>query len=161
MDSPIRRPEEILAYRTLWQILGSAARPLWSVGPEDSAQSAMRLMAEKDIGFLLVLKQETLVGVLSERDCARRLALPGKPAETTPVGELMARDVVTVPPTHTFADCLRLMHQHQVRHLPVVDRGKPVAVVSIRDLLAEAVAHHTRTIAELERERLQVFTSTA
>ena len=73
----------------------------------------------------------------------------------------MVRDVVTVDPPSTFADCLRLMHQHGIRHLPVVDRGKPIAVVSIRDLLGEAVAHHAKIIAELERERLTIFTSTA
>ena len=99
--------------------------------------------------------------MLSERDCARRLVLAGKPAQTTPVAELMVRDVVSVDLTHTFADCLRLMHQHRIRHLPVVDQGRVIAVVSIRDLLAEAVAHHARIIAELERERLTIFTSTA
>ena len=73
----------------------------------------------------------------------------------------MVRDVVSVDLTHSFADCLRLMHQHRIRHLPVVDQGRVIAVVSIRDLLAEAVAHHARVIAELERERLTIFTSTA
>ena len=73
----------------------------------------------------------------------------------------MIRDVVSVDLTHTFADCLRLMHQHGIRHLPVVDDGKAIAVVSIRDLLSEAVAHHAKVIAELERERLTIFTSTA
>ena len=61
--------------------------------------------------------------MLSERDCARRLVLAGKPPETTPVADLMVRDVVSVDPAHTFADCLRLMHQHRIRHLPVVDQG--------------------------------------
>ena len=73
----------------------------------------------------------------------------------------MIRNVVTVDLSHTFADCLRLMHQHGIRHLPVVDSGRPVTVVSIRDLLSEAVAHHARIIAELERERMTIFTSTA
>ena len=73
----------------------------------------------------------------------------------------MIRDVVSVDLKHTFADCLRLMHQHGIRHLPVVENGKAIAVVSIRDLLSEAVAHHAKVIAELERERLTIFTSTA
>ena len=73
----------------------------------------------------------------------------------------MVRNVVTVDLAQTFADCLRLMHQHSIRHLPVVDDGKVIAVISIRDLLSEAVAHHARIIAELERERLTIFTSTA
>jgi len=118
-------------------------------------------MADNNIGFLVVLDRDAIVGVLSERDCARRLVLERKPPETTPVSDLMVRDVVSVGPAHTFADCLKLMHQHGIRHLPVIDREKPVAVVSIRDLLGEAVAHHARIIAELERERLTIFTSTA
>jgi CBS domain-containing protein len=161
MDSPIRRPEEILVYRSLRQILGARPRDLWTVGPADSARVALQLMADKDIGFLVVLDRDAMVGVLSERDCARRLVLAGKSAETTLVAELMVRDVVSVDPAHTFADCLRLMHQHRIRHLPVVDSGKVVAVVSIRDLLGEAVAHHAKVISELERERLTMFTSTA
>ena len=161
MANPIRRPEEILAFRPLWQILGPTVKSVWSVGPADNAHAAIQLMADKDIGFLVVLDRAAMVGVLSERDCARRLVLAGKPAQTTPVAELMARDVVSVDPTHTFADCLRLMHRHRIRHLPVVENGKVLAVVSIRDLLAEAVAHHAKIITALERERLTIFTSTA
>lgn len=161
MDSPLRRPEEILAYRSLRDILGAKPRSLWSTAPGDSAFSALQLMAAKDIGFLVVVEKDAITGVLSERDCARRLVLGKKPPETTPVADLMVREVVTVDPTHTFGDCLRLMHQHGIRHLPVVESGRPIAVVSIRDLLAEAVAHHAKIIAALERERLESFVSTA
>jgi signal-transduction protein with cAMP-binding, CBS, and nucleotidyltransferase domain len=161
MQSPLRRPEEILAYRSLREILGAKPRSLWSVGSRDSAFSALRLMAEKDIGFLVVLEQDAIAGVLSERDCARRLVLERRPPDTTPVSELMVREAVTVDPTYTFGDCLRLMHMHAVRHLPVVDQGRAITVVSIRDLLSEAVAHHAKIIAELERERLQAFVSMA
>lgn len=158
---PIRRPEEILAFRTLRSMLQSKAQQLWTVGPGDSALTALRIMADKNIGFLVVLDHGAMVGVLSERDCARTLVLSRKSPEATLVTDMMVRDVVTVDLTHTFADCLRLMHQHGVRHLPVLDNGKPVAVVSIRDLLSEAVAHHAKIISELERERLTIFTSTA
>ena len=161
MDSPLRRPEEILAHRSLREIFGAKPRSLWSVTPSDSAFAALQIMADKNIGFLVVLEKDAIAGVLSERDCARRLVLERKLPETTPVRDLMVREVVTVDPTHTFGDCLRLMHQHGTRHLPVVDRGKPIAVVSIRDLLSETVAHHAKIIAELERERLESFISTA
>jgi CBS domain-containing protein len=100
-----------------------------------------------------------LVGIVSERDCARRAVLAGKPLDTTPVSDIMITDVVTVGLAQTFADCLRLMHQHGIRHLLVMDGGQVVAVVSIRDLLREAVAHNAKVIAELERERLSIFTS--
>lgn len=161
MPASIRRPEEILAYRTLQQILGPKPYNLWAVSPTDNVLTALRLMTEKDVGFVAVLEGGRLAGVLSERDCARRVLLAQKAAEVTPVGDVMVRDVVSVDLGHTFADCLRLMHRHAVRHLPVIEGGKVVAVVSIRDLAAEAVTHHAKIIAELERERLMIFTSTA
>jgi CBS domain-containing protein len=161
MDRPIRRPEEILAYRSLEQILVSRPRVLWTVGPSDSVLSALQIMADKDVGFLVVLDQGAMVGVLSERDCARRVVLAGKFPEATPVADIMVRNVITVDLAQTFADCLRLMHRHGIRHLPVFEGRSAVAVISIRDLLSEAVAHHAKIINELERERLQIFTSTA
>jgi CBS domain-containing protein len=161
MDHPLRRPEEILAYRSLKQILAGKPRALWTVGPGDSALSAMRLMAEKNIGLVVVLEKGAIVGVLSERDCVRRLVLAGKSPEATPVADIMVRDVIKVDVASTFADCLRLMHDHRIRHLPVVEKGAAVGVISIRDLLSEAVAHHAKIIGELERERLTMTTSTA
>jgi CBS domain-containing protein len=160
MDNPIRRPEEILAYRSLRKILSSKPKALFSLRPSDNVLMALQLMADKNVGFLVVMEKEALTGVISERDCARRVVLAKKSPESTPVSEIMIRNVVTVDIGHTFADCLRLMHQHSIRHLPVVDNGKTVAVVSIRDLLSEAVVHNAKVIEELERERLTVFTST-
>jgi CBS domain-containing protein len=161
MDRPIRQPEEILAYRSLQAILAATPKALWTVSPVDSVLAALQIMADQDIGFLVVLEGDRVVGVVSERDCARRVVLAKKSPEATPVSDIMVRNVITVDTAHTFADCLRLMHQHGVRHLPVIDQGKVVAVISIRDLLSEAVAHHAKIIAELERERLTIFTSMA
>ena len=159
MDRPIRTPEEILASRTLRQIL-TGPRHVWSVSPSDSVESALRLMADKNIGVVIVLDNGELAGIISERDCVRRAILPGKSIQT-PAAEIMTRNVVSVEQNHTFAECLKLMHQHGVRHLPVMTGRKVEAVVSIRDLLAEAVAHHAKIISELERERLSIFTSMA
>ena len=161
MDHPIRRPEEILAYRPLRQILESKPRALWTVSPIDNVMAALQIMDNKNIGFLVVLNEATLAGVVSERDFVRRVVLAKKPPESTPVADIMTRKVVTVDLAQAFADCLRLMHQHSIRHLPVVDAGKVITVISIRDLLSEAVAHHAKIIAELERERMTIFTSTA
>jgi signal-transduction protein with cAMP-binding, CBS, and nucleotidyltransferase domain len=161
MDLTLRRPEEILAYRPLRQLLGREPWALWAVSSADSVLAALRIMADKNIGFLVVLKQGAIAGVLSERDCVRRVVLANKSPEITPVVDVMTRDVVTVDIDHAFADCLRLMHQHRVRHLPVVTNKKVIAVVSVRDLLSEAVKHHEKIITELERERLTIFTSTA
>lgn len=161
MAQPLRRPEEILAFRPLTQILAAKPKALWTVAPRDSALSAMRLMADKNIGLVVVMENNVIAGVLSERDCVRRLVLAGKSPEATPVAEIMIRDVVKADVGRTFADCLKLMHEHHIRHLPVVSNGVPIGVISIRDLLSEAVAHHAKVIGELERERMTIFTSTA
>jgi CBS domain-containing protein len=158
MDHPLRRPEEILAYRPLRQVLKSGA--VWTVGPADSVLAAVRLMEEKNIGFLVVLEKETIAGVVSERDCVRRVVLAGKSPEATAVGTIMVKNVVTVGIEDSFAECLRLMHVHGIRHLPVLTKGRLVGVASIRDLLREAVEHHARIIGELERERMTMVTST-
>jgi CBS domain-containing protein len=161
MDHPLRRPDEILAYRSLKQILAAKSQALWTVGPGDNVLTAVRLMAEKNIGFLVVIERGAIVGVLSERDCVRRLLLAGKSPEATPVADIMVRDVIKADPADTFADCLRLMHTHRIRHLPVVDNGTAIDVISVRDLLNEAVTHHAKVIGELERERMMMLTSTA
>jgi len=159
MDHPLRRPEEILAYRPLKQILRSGT--VWSVGPADNVVTAVRIMDERNIGFLPVLEKEALVGVMSERDCVRRVMLAGKSPEATAVADIMVRDVITAKIEDTFAECLRLMHANGIRHLPVLEKGRVIGVVSIRDLLREAVEHHTKVIGELERERMTMLTSTA
>jgi signal-transduction protein with cAMP-binding, CBS, and nucleotidyltransferase domain len=161
MKAPIRRPEQILAYRSLREIIGSDSRQIWSVDPSDSVFTALRLMADKNIGFVVVVDGVALVGVLSERDCVRRVLTAGQTLDATPVSQVMVRDVVTADLAHTFADCLRLMHSHRIRHLPVMNGNTLVAVISVRDLLNEAVEHHRKVIDELERERLTIFTSTA
>jgi len=161
MYHPLRRPEEILAYRSLKQILGAKPRSLWTVGPKDSALTAMQLMAEKNIGLVVVMEHGLIAGVLSERDCVRRIVLAGKSPELTPVADIMVRDVITVDLAKTFVDCMKLMHLHGIRHLPVVENDTPITVISIRDLLAEAVEHHAKVISDLERERMTMLTSTA
>src|SRR5262245_50285054 len=131
MDQTLRRPEEILARRTLRDVLATRPAQLWSVRPTDTAFWALQVMANKNIGLVVVMEGDALVGVLSERDCARRVILLKKDIETTRVADLMTREVVTVDPSQSFAECLNLMHQNRIRHLPVVDRGKVIGVVSI------------------------------
>jgi CBS domain-containing protein len=118
-------------------------------------------MADKNIGFLVVLDKEAIVGVLSERDCVRRVVLAGKSPGATQVADIMVRNVVTANLESTFADCMKLMHAHGIRHLPVLDKDKTLGVISVRDLLREAVEHHVKVISELERERMMMLTSTA
>lgn len=161
MDHVLRRPEEILARRSLREILFSRPKQLWSVRPEDTVFWALQVMVNKNVGLVVVIDDDSLVGVLSERDCARRAILLRRSIEATPVADLMTREVITVDPLQTYSECLKLMHEHRIRHVPVMERGVPIAVVSIRDLLGEAVRHYAKIIAELEHERLTVFVSTA
>src|SRR4029077_4610965 len=161
MDNPLRRPDQILAYRSLKQVIATKPRSLWTVGPKDNALTAMRLMAEKNIGLVVVLEHGAIAGILSERDCVRRLVVAGKSPELTPVADIMVQNVIKIDLGKTFADCLKLMHLHGIRPLPVVENDTRITVISIRDLLAEAVEHHAKVIGELERERMTMLTSTA
>jgi CBS domain-containing protein len=157
MESPIKTPEQLLRYRPLRQILAAKGNVVHAVTPADTVQAAARRMASSNIGLVVVLDQGRLVGVLSERDCARRVVAEGNAPSATLVRDLMVRDVVTVTPEHTVPQCMALMHDRGLRHLPVVDGGKVIAVLSIRDLLGEIVAHHERVIRNLELERAAIM----
>lgn len=161
MDHPMKTPEELLPYRTIKQILAARQGVVHAASPADTALSALKSMAEKYIGFLVVLEGQKLVGVISERDFGRKVVLAGRTAKDTLVSDIMTREVVTVTPADRFGDCLQLMDRHGIRHLPVVEGGRVVGVVSVRDLMREAVAHHEKVIMDLELERLTIFNSAA
>lgn len=130
-----------------------------AVGPEDSVAKALRLMAERNIGAVVVLDGAgRLVGILSERDYARKVELVDRTAASTRVAEIMTADVVTVAPAAPIAECNALMHAHRVRHLPVLEAGRPVGVLSSRDVLERLVEEDERRIRALETERLMVDT---
>ena len=129
--------------------------------PTDTAHAALLAMAEKRVGFLVVLEGDKLAGVISERDYTRKLIPSGRTAQDARVGDLMTREVVSVTLAHHFRDCVGLMDRHGIRHLPVVDGNRIMGVVSVRDLLREAVLHHDKVLREVERERLTIFNSAA
>jgi CBS domain-containing protein len=130
-----------------------------AVAPDASVLDALRVMAERDIGAVVVLDEGRLVGMLSERDCARELVLAGRSARDTKVTEVMTAEVVTINPGETVEDCgALLMTRHHVRHLPVVEAGRVVGVISARDILAERVSEEGREIRDLETERLMIQT---
>jgi len=157
----LKTPEEIVPFRTLAQILAAKPGAVYSVRPTDTAHAALVAMAEKRVGFLLVLDGKALAGVISERDYTSKLIPSGRSARDTPVGDLMTREVVTVTLAHGVRDCVNLMDRHGIRHLPVVDGGGVVGVVSVRDLLREAVVHHDKVLQEIGRERMTIFNSAA
>ena len=151
MDHPLRRPDEILAYRPLKQILAAKPKALWTVGPKDSALSAMRLMADKHIGALPVVRDEQLVGIVSERDYARKVILLGRSSSDTPVWQIMTSDVLTVSPDEAVHRCMEIMTEKRIRHLPVVEKGTLVGIISIGDLVKAVIEEQQQTITQLER----------
>ena len=117
------------------QILRQKGDTFWSVAPDAMLIDALKLMAEKDVGALLVLGAGRLAGIISERDYARKVILKGKSSLQTPVREIMTQVVVTVRPGNTVEECMGLMTEKRIRHLPVVVEGQVVGVISIGDVV--------------------------
>ena len=128
--------------------------------PDDTVEAALGVMAERDIGALVVLENGKLIGLVSERDYARKVELQGRTARSTLVRDIMTRDLIPAKPADTVETCRRLMNEHQIRHLPVCDGAKVIGVVSIRDVLDQIILHDERHIKVIEEERMQMTTST-
>jgi CBS domain-containing protein len=131
-----------------------------SVAPSDKVFNALSVMAERNIGAVLVMEGERLVGILSERDCVRKLDLKGRAARETSVKDIMTKDVISVPGERDVEECRKIMSERRIRHLPIVDDGKVVGILSIRDVLEEVIAEDERRIQNLETERLAMNTGT-
>ncbi len=136
--------------KTVKQLLGSKGSQIHSVAPDAKLIEALRLMAQKDIGALVVLDGERLVGIMSERDYARKVTLFGKSSSEMLVREIMTSDLVTVDPERTVDECMELVTQRRVRHLPVLENDRLVGLVSIGDLVKETIADREQTIQKLE-----------
>lgn len=136
--------------KTVAQVLEKKAQEVISVSPESSVYDALAQMAERQVGAVLVLEQGTLVGILSERDYARKVVLLGKTSRDTTVREIMTDRVVCVRPTHTLDECMALMTDKRVRHLPVLDARRVAGVISIGDVVKEMIAEQKFIIEQLE-----------
>jgi len=121
------------------------------VGPDDTIFDALRLMAEKNIGAVLVMSGDAIEGILSERDYARKVVLLGRTSKTTPVREIMTTEVISIDPGWTADQCMALMTEKRVRHLPVVEHGKLAGIVSIGDVVRAIVDSQQFRIASLEK----------
>lgn len=135
---------------TLRHILQVKGDDVWSISPNASVFEALRLMADKDIGALLVMETDHLVGMISERDYARKVILQGKSSRDTRVGEIMTSKVITIHPDQTVQECMGLMNNHRIRHVPVVENEHVLGVVSIGDVLKDIIYMQKRRIKEME-----------
>ena len=135
---------------TVKDILESAGGEIWSVRSEQSVLDAIRLMAEKGIGAVLVIDNGRLSGIFSERDYARKVILEDRASHNTPVSDIMTRDPVTTTRAASVAECLSLMTEKRFRHLPVVEDGRVLGIISIGDLVKMVIAEQQYTIDQLE-----------
>ncbi len=137
--------------RTVRQLLDSKTPDVFAVGPDAPVLDAIRLMAEKRIGAVLVMQGTTLAGILSERDYARKVVLDGRASHDTPVRDIMTADVVSVGLADTVSGCMQVMTGHRIRHLPVLEDGRVVGVVSIGDLVKAVIEEQQLELDQLQR----------
>ena len=135
---------------TVRQLLDKKGRQIFSIGPGAAVLEAIRLMAERHVGALLVMEGEKLSGIVSERDYARKVILMGRSSADTPVRDIMTVAVVTVQPETPVEKCMQVMTERRVRHLPVIEAGRVVGMVSIGDLVKAVIADQQQHIEQLE-----------
>jgi len=131
--------------------LESKAPEIHAVAPGDSVFDAIRLMAEKGVGAVLVMDGSRLAGIISERDYARKVVLHGRSSSDTSVREIMTAEVITVGPRHTVEQCMQLVTENRIRHLPVVDGGEVIGVISIGDLVKAVIEDQKTQLDQLQR----------
>ncbi len=130
---------------------GKSDHHVWSVSPTSMVIDALQLMSEKNIGSVLVMDDERLVGIFSERDYARKGILQGRKAKSTPVAEVMTSEVITVSPEMSIEDCMRLFNDKRIRHLPVVEGGRVIGLLSIGDIVHAIIREQSVHIQFLEQ----------
>lgn len=137
--------------KSVAHILEEKGADVWSVAPDATVYAALELMAERGIGALPVMEDDALVGILSERDYARKVILFERESKDTRVREIMTHKVYTVTPQDTVAECMALMTELRVRHLPVLEEGRVVGVISIGDVVLAVISEQEFMIKELEK----------
>ena len=137
--------------RTVRQLLADKPAEVHAVAPEAPVIEAIRLMADKSVGALVVLRGVALAGILSERDYARKVVLQGRSSADTPVSAIMTAEVLTVAPDTSVPACMRKMTERRIRHLPVVEDGRVVGVISIGDLVKAVMADQQEQLEQLQR----------
>ena len=132
-------------------LLAFKPKSVWTVGPETPVLEAIQVMADKHIGALPVMRDDELIGIVSERDYARKVILLGRSSSDTPVWQIMTSDVVTVSHDEAVHRCMEIMTERRIRHLPVMEKGKLIGIISIGDLVKAVIDEQQQTITQLER----------
>jgi len=135
---------------SIHEILDHKGNAVWTVSPDNTVFEAIQLMSEKNVGALLVTEHGKLIGIVSERDYTRKVALKGKTSKDLRVRDIISEKVMSVTPQNTVEECMRLMTENRVRHLPVLDGEKIIGVVSIGDLVNWIISAQSTTIRQLE-----------
>jgi len=135
---------------TIGAVLKQKPRQVWSTPPDASVYECIETMAEKQVGALLVMQQGALLGIVSERDYARKVILQGRLSKETSVSEIMTSPVTTVSLQHTVGDCMCIVTRDRIRHLPVVEKGEVIGMISIGDLVNWVITEQQTTIRHLE-----------
>lgn len=136
---------------TVDKLLSNKGNETWTIGPQASVYDAIVLMSEKNVGALLVVDSDSVVGIITERDYARKLVLQGRLSRDTVVSDVMTAEVLYVEPINTTADCMVLMTNNRIRHLPVLSDGELVGIVTIGDVVKHIISEQESTIAQLEK----------
>jgi CBS domain-containing protein len=135
---------------TIGTVLHHKGSRVWTVTPGQTVFEAIRMLAEKNIGALPVVDGDKLVGMFSERDYTRKVALEGKTSQKTLVREIISKDVISVTPANTVEECMRVMTENRIRHLPVLESGKIVGLISIGDMVNWIISAQSATIDQME-----------
>jgi len=139
---------------TVRHILQFKGPQVWSIHPGATVFEALRMMADKDIGAVLVMEGERLVGVMTEREYARKVILQGKSSRETKVSDIMGTDLTAIHPEQTLEECMDLMTQHHVRYLPVVENNEVIGVISLGDVVYNIIHRQRQTIKEMESKKI-------
>jgi CBS domain-containing protein len=136
---------------TIGQLLESKGKDIWTIAPNATVFEGLRIMAKRNVGALLVIDKDNLIGIFSERDYARKVILEGKSSKDTAVGELMTKEVYYIDPKNTLQESMAVMTARHIRHMPVLDKDRLVGMVTLGDVVKQIIAEQEFTIRELEK----------